>query len=315
MCFARIRLFLVFYLLSFCGCAETGLYNGFDVEGSLVPIAEIHHGGPPRDGIPAIDEPVFITTAETDFLTPDARVLGVALGDESRAYPIGIMNWHEIVNDRVGGKHLAVTYCPLCGSGMAFSAEVSGRRLNFGVSGLLYNSDMLLYDRETQSLWSQLKAQAVTGPLKGTRLKAIPLAHTSWADWRKRHPRTLVLSRDTGYQRDYGRDPYAGYTDRRGLYFPVSRQDPRYHPKERVLGITIDGRHKAYPFAELSRGSGEMRDRLGGPELTIRYDSRHQTADALDVNGQPIPAVITFWFAWYAFHPETDVYEHGKATE
>ncbi len=300
------------YILSFlpiAGCADGGPYNGFDVSDVLVPVSQIHQGGPPRDGIPAIDKPRFIPAGEADFLEPGARVLGLSRQGQSRAYPVAIMNWHEIVNDDVAGRNLVVSYCPLCGSGMAFSAEVAGKRLGFGVSGLLYNSDMLLYDRQTGSLWSQLMEQAISGPLKGTRLIGVPLEHTAWADWRQRHPETLVLSRDTGHRRDYDRDPYAGYADKRGLYFPVAKRDPRYHPKERVLGIGLDGRYKAYPFAELSRTDGEVRDTLAGRELLVRYDREHRSAGVTDNSGNPLPAVTAFWFAWYAFHPDTLVYE------
>jgi hypothetical protein len=283
--------------------------NGFDLRGSLVPAEEIHLGGPSRDGIPALDRPRFLAASQADFLDGEDRVLGLVRNGEAKAYPIPIMNWHEIVNDVVGGEQIAVTYCPLCGTGVAFSSSVDGRSLNFGVSGLLFNSDVLLYDRETESLWSQLLKKAVTGPLKGRALQALPLTHTTWRAWRREHPGTRVLSTDTGHRRDYHRDPYGGYAQERGLYFPVSAQSRRYHPKELVLGMEIGGRFKAYPFAELSRSAKrEIRDNFNGRELRVEFDRVNASARAYDAAGKQLPAVTGFWFAWYAFHPDTAVF-------
>lgn len=283
--------------------------NGFDLSGSLVPMEEIHLGGPSRDGIPAIDHPKFVPAQKVDFLDAEDHILGLARNGEIKAYPIPIMNWHEIVNDKAGGERVAITYCPLCGTGVAFVARVGGRELSFGVSGLLYNSDVLLYDRETESLWSQLRNQAISGPMKGSKLKALPLTHTTWRAWRREHPDTLVLSTDTGERRNYSRDPYGGYEQERGLYFPVSARSQRYHPKERVLGVEIGGRFKAYPFAELARiGEREIRDQFAGRELRVQFDWANESARVLDSAGEQLPAVTSFWFAWYAFHPDAEVF-------
>ena len=286
--------------------AEAGP-NGFDIKQPLVPADEIYQGGPAKDGIPAIDNPVFIRATESTLNSDDA-VLGIVFNDVARAYPIAILNWHEIVNDRVGDKGLLVSFCPLCGTGVAFSPEVNGERLEFGVSGLLYNSDVLLYDRKTESLWSQLLNRAISGPLKGIQLQMLPLKHTTWSAWQKEHPETLLLSRNTGYTNDYERDPYAGYETQQGLYFPVSRRDPRYHPKERVLGIELNGAFKAYPMAELSKAGSELVDHFQGKRLLIRFDAGSRSASAYNSEGELLPAVTAFWFAWYAFHPETAVY-------
>ncbi len=286
--------------------------NGFDLSGALVPPAEILAGGPPRDGIPAIHQPRFVSATQARHLAPGDRVLGIRRNGVAKAYPIAILNWHEIVNDRLGKEPVVITFCPLCGSGVAFSARVLGKVHHFGVSGLLYNSDVLLYDRETESLWSQLLAQAVSGPLKGSRLQPLPLVHTTWGAWRKRHPDTLVLSRDTGYDRDYDRDPYAGYLDSRGVFFPVRHKDPRFHPKERVLGLEIAGQAKAWPFSELARSKGVITDQLGGQTLRIRFDAEQQTAWAEDEAGTALPGTVLFWFAWYAFHPDGAVYRHPR---
>jgi hypothetical protein len=218
-----------------------------------------------------------------------------------------------VVNDRFGSKPIAVTYCPLCGTGMAFLARDGTRELNFGVSGLLYNSDVLLYDRATESLWSQIKQQAVSGPLKGRTLETVPLEHTTWADWRARYPQTRVLSTETGYARDYDRDPYAGYDRIQRLIFDVEHRDERLPLKEWVLGVTVGDVRKAYPFSALERALGDapqgrVRDRVGGRDIEIRFDRSHRTAQAYDAKGQALPSVMGFWFAWVAFYPGTQVY-------
>jgi hypothetical protein len=299
---------MIFLLVPLSATAER--IGGFEIaaDQASIPLREIHSGGPPKDGIPAIDHPRFLQAGEAHDLGPEERVLGLNLNGIAKAYPIAIMNWHEIVNDRFADEPVVITYCPLCGSGVAFSARVSGETLQFGVSGLLYNSDVLLYDRKTDSLWSQLLARAVTGEMNGTRLEVLPLMTTNWSEWRAQHPATLVLSRATGHVRDYDRDPYAGYESSEGIYFPVKQQDPRYHPKEQVFGLEIDGRFKAYPVAELSRAEGEVRDRFAGRAFTIRYNPASQSARFFDSQGGEIPVIQSYWFAWYAFHPDTEVF-------
>jgi hypothetical protein len=311
--FHRLSAGLLTLLLVPLGTAAAAQKNGFDLSDSLVAADEIHLGGPPRDGIPALDRPRFVAAEEGGFLEADDRVLGLQLNGHARAYPIAILNWHEVVNDVLGGEPVAITYCPLCGTGIAFDARVGGRTLEFGVSGLLYNSDVLLYDRQTESLWSQIRMQAISGPLKGVHLKPLPLRHTSWQAWRAAQPQTVVLSTDTGFARDYRRDPYAGYQEEATLYFPVAQRSHRYHPKERVLGLEVDGRYKAYPFAELARaGRQRIADRLADREIEIRFDAASQSAEAFDADGRPLPAVTSFWFAWYAFHPDTEVFTTAR---
>jgi hypothetical protein len=283
--------------------------NGFDLSDALVPVDEIHHGGPPRDGIPALDSPRFVTAGEADFLDATDRVLGMAYNGVAKAFPVRILNYHEIVNDEIGGEPVMVSFCPLCGTGIAFSARVAGQTRSFGVSGLLYNSDLLLYDRQSESLWSQVMGKAISGPLRGEVLDRRVLDHTTWSDWRARHPDTLVLSTRTGHQRDYSRDPYPGYATDRGIYFPVARLSRRYHPKEQVLGVEINGVRKAYPFAELSQGPRVIDDEVGGQMLRILFDPENRTARVTAADGTALPGVIAFWFAWFAFFPETAVYE------
>jgi hypothetical protein len=311
----RVLVFVCAALLhatSMAQSADRRAFNGFDVRDALIPVERIERGGPPKDGIPAIDRPQFVAADKSD-LRSDDRVLGLVLDGVAKAYPVRILNWHEVVNDRLGDIPVAVTYCPLCGSGIAFDARLDMRQLNFGVSGLLFNSDVLLYDRSTESLWSQMKHLAVSGPLKGSKLNVLPLEHTTWSDWRARHPTTLVLSPDTGFARDYSHDPYAGYDRIQRLMFEVEHRDDRLALKEWVLGIEVGGARKAYPFSALAGISGrsgvlEVRDTVGGVPVIIRFDPQHRTAQALDTQRRPIPGVMSFWFAWVAFHPKTEVY-------
>ena len=291
--------------------ARARILNGFDVSDALVPVQGIEAGGPPRDGIPAIDHPRFLAASQAG-IAPTDRVLGLALGAEARAYPVRILTWHEVVNDRIGDRSVAITYCPLCGTGMAFDARIDGQVTRFGVSGLLYNSDVLLYDRRTESLWSQIMAKAVAGPLKGQALDALPLTHTSWAAWRARHPRTRVLSSETGYVREYARDPYEGYDAVPRLLFDVQHRDDRLPVKAWVMGLVVGGHARAYPFDWLARKvdrQGRWEDRLGGQRILIRYDRAARSAEAFDASGRPLASVSAFWFAWVAFHPNTELVE------
>jgi hypothetical protein len=292
--------------------------NGFDLKGSLVPADQILHGGPSKDGIPGIDAPKFVPASATG-LAPADRVLGLARNGVVKAYPIRILNWHEIVNDRFGDQPIAITYCPLCGTGIAYVARAGGQPTTFGVSGLLYNSDLLLYDRASQSLWSQMLAQAITGPRKGEKLTPVALIHTTWADWKACHPETLVLSTETGFNRDYTRDPYAGYASSSRIMFPTADKSDRFPAKELVLGVEVNGAHKAYAFGELakalgSRPRGTIEDRFGGGTLSIRFDREHRTAQAFDSSGRELPAYAVYWFAWSAFYPTAEVFVARRDT-
>jgi hypothetical protein len=307
-CLLKQLWFTVFLSLTF-SMASAESKNGFRLDKALIPVDDIKMGGPPRDGIPSLDDPEFVAADDAAYLDGRDRVLGIAINGVARAYPIGILNYHEIVNDVIGGTSVVVTYCPLCGSGTAFEAAINGRSYEFGVSGLLYNSDVLMYDRETKSLWSQLMVQAVTGPMKGTRLQQLPLSHTSWEDWLERHPKTRVLSNKTGYSRNYKVDPYPNYGRDGRLYFPVTHSSNKYRRKEIVMGLEVNGRFKAYPFKELKKGAHTFDDELAGEEFSVVFDAKHQTARIVKIDGSETPTTMAFWFAWYAFHPETEVYE------
>ncbi|MDP6334683.1 MAG: DUF3179 domain-containing protein [Nitrospinaceae bacterium] len=286
--------------------------SGFDYSKHSIPKDEIYDGGPGKDGIPAIMKPIFVSADEAGFLKSKDRVIGFAYKGEAKAYPVKILNWHEIVNDRVGGFPIAVTFCPLCGTGMVFDAMIKKRKMTFGVSGLLYQSDMLMYDHQTESLWSQIRAAAVTGPLTGTQLKLLSSTQTTWEQWKKKYPGSLVLSEKTGYRRDYDRDPYDGYEKSPRLIFAVDNVSAKFHPKEKIIGVEFDDTVKAYPFSELEKHQGLVNDTINEKRIIIQYDKSSATASILDENGRELPSVVGFWFAWYTFHPETKVYTNKK---
>ena len=284
----------------------SGQYNGFLIgRTSLVPQAEIHHGGPAKDGIPAIDKPRFITARDASNLSPNDRVIGLISGGVPKAYPVRILNWHELVND----GDILVSYCPLCGTGMAFHVPAA----DFGVSGLLYNSDMLLYDRKTESLWSQILGQAISGERKGEKLPMLAVENTSWQHWQETHPDTLVLSNQTGYSRNYSDSPYGQYATSKALYIPVSQKSKRYHPKEKLIGIELNGVFKAYPFIELDKsGVSVLKDNVAGQAIEIHFNQQHRSGYIRLASGKTLASLTSYWFAWYAFHPETEVYRFSK---
>lgn len=299
-------LVLVFFIVSLHSTLAQSK-KGFDLRNASIPVDEIKDGGPPKDGIPSIDQPQFTKAAAQDL---DSRVLGVVVNGIAKAYPIAIMNYHEIVNDRFGEQPVVVTYCPLCGSGIAFDAEVDGEKRTFGVSGLLYNSDVLLYDRQTNSLWSQLMMEAIGGPMVGEKLTMVPTINTSLKEWMNKYPNTLLLSEETGYQRDYTLNPYPGYDSSTQLYFDVEERDDRFHPKEMVIGLEIDGQFKAYPLSELKKmQQTKIKVQFQKKDLTITYNPDSQSAEISDADGNVLPTLSTFWFAWYAFHPDTEVFQ------
>jgi hypothetical protein len=287
--------------------------NGFALEPSAVPEAQILRGGPPRDGIRALDGPRAVSAAEAPW-DPDEMVVGVEMGGEARAYPLAILNWHELVNDEVGGRPILVSFCPLCGSALVFDRRVDGRTLHFGVSGLLYQSNLLMFDRETESLWSQLAAKAETGEWMGRRLALLRSRIDRWGHWKVEHPGTTVLARPTGTELAYDRDPYDQYASSGRLYFPVQKADERYHPKMPVVGLRArDGRARAYPAAELRAAGGFVVDDFAGEHVRVAYDLdekvfRVEAPDSLEV-------IEGYWFAWVTFHPDTSVYVAPEASQ
>jgi len=217
---------------------------------------EVLSGGPPKDGIPALDTPRFVTVNEADaWLKPNEPVIYFQVGSDARAYPIQILIWHEIVNDTVGGVPVAVTFCPLCNTAIVFERTVSGRVLDFGTTGRLRFSNLIMYDRQTESWWQQAIGQAIIGQLTGTTLVSRPAAIISWATFKTAHPDGQVLSRDTGYDRPYGQNPYQGYDNVNQSPFLYSGPPipGKLRPMARVLIVVLGGEAVAYPFDTLQK--------------------------------------------------------------
>ncbi|NOX53947.1 MAG: DUF3179 domain-containing protein [Planctomycetes bacterium] len=289
--------------------------GGFDLSRSLIPPNEIRHGGPGKDGIPSLTAPRFLLPDQATYLKPKDRVIGVRIGKQARAYPLRILDWHEAVNDRVEGVPLLVTYCPLCDSAAVFDRRTPSGEREFGISGLLYNSNVLLYDRDPsgrESLWSQMMAQAVSGEKAGQRLKVLPCELTTWDDWKARHPQTLVLSTETGFRRVYSASPYAMYFRHNRLMFPARPIDKRLPLKTPVLGIWVGSKARAYPVSAFSAEQKvlRLRQKLGGASFIVLYDpaSRSLRVERADPN---VRWMYAFWFAWYAFYPDTELFGDG----
>jgi hypothetical protein len=218
---------------------------------SSIDFGEILSGGPPKDGIPSIDNPEFISVREVDgWINPNEPVILVDLNNEAKAYPLQILVWHEIVNDNVGGIPVIVTFCPLCNTAIAFSRTVEGEIYDFGTTGRLRFSNLIMYDRQTETWWQQAEGKAIIGTLTGTQLEFLPSAIISWDDFKKKYPDGLVLSKQTGFSRSYGRNPYVGYDDVNNP--PFLYQGPetpgRLPPVARVLAIEIGTETVAYPY-------------------------------------------------------------------
>ena len=311
----------------------------------LIPLDKIKDGGPPKDGIPSIDNPVFATVSNSQFMSDSDIVIGLEINDQAKAYPLFILVWHEIVNDNVGGLPVAVTFCPLCYTNQVFERIIDGQEVEFGTSGKLYNSNLLMYDRLTESYWSQALGIAVKGEMTGYQLNLVPFDVITWGDWKKLHQDTLVLTTDTGYLRSYATDPYGNYYTESRIMFPVEYSDDRMHPKEIIVGFNLDGIYKAYKqndiesktvindsigdtsillmslYPENSRAferiiDGKILDfkYLDG-KITDTQTNSEWNYDGLAISGkyvgkqlERLPIEPGFWFEWVAFHPQTLVY-------
>lgn len=290
-----------------------------------VPLAEFLSGGPPKDGIPAVDRPRFVSVEEArPWLEGREPVIELAIGSERRAYPLQILIWHEIVNDRVGEVPVVVTFCPLCNTALAFDRRLRGRVLDFGTTGNLRHSDLVMYDRQTETWWQQFGGEAVVGALAGRRLRQLPATIVAFEDFAARNPRGSVLSRETGHNRRYGQNPYAGYDDvDSSPIFPAQNAaDQRLQPKERVVFVERRGRALAVPFG-LLRARGTIRTTLAGERLEFRWlpGVRSALDDAEIGSGREVgsarvralptrravPFDTPFWFAVAAFRENVTI--------
>lgn len=237
-------------------------------------VEEVQWGGVRVDGIPALVNPRTTGVAGAPWLKDGDAVFGVSLGGEARAYPLRILDWHEMANDVVGGVPVALAYCTLCGSGVLYDVRAGGQRFEFGSSGFLFRSNKLMYDRQTNTLWNHLSGEPVIGPLagSGTRLQRLPVVVTSWGEWRRQHPRTTVLALDTGHRRPYNAGAaYGGYFASTGTMFPVWQKSRALHEKARVFTLVFDGRAKAYALEALNGAGGVLNDEFAGRALVVHY--------------------------------------------
>jgi uncharacterized protein DUF3179 len=256
------------------------LYAGADSPPARIRPEEIVFGGVPVEGIPALDQPAHQPAAEARYLSDSERVFGVSAGGAQRAYPLRILDWHEMLNDVVGGEPVTLSYCTLCGSGVLYSTRIpaggAGGAYTFGTSGLLYRSNKLMIDRQTQSLWNNLTGEPAVGRLARSpvRLRVLPVTVTTWKEWRTRHPATTVLALDREMERRWGFSYVPGAADRRraGVSFPVWQKSGALDPKAEVYAVRLGDQAKAYPV-ERALEERVINDRLGGESLVVVADA------------------------------------------
>ena len=289
-----------------------------------VPLEEFMGGGPPRDGIPPIDEPALDTVAEAgEYLEAREPVIEVELEGEARAYPLRVLVWHEIANDTIGDTPISVTFCPLCYTAIVFDRRFKGTVLDFGTSGNLRNSDLVMWDRQTETWWQQFSGEGVIGEHAGELLTQIPATIAAWEDFAARHPDGTVLSQDTGLDRPYGQQPYVGYDSiDQPPFFPVANlDDDRLAPKERVALIDRPGDTVVVPFGALEAAGtievdvagelltvewvGGVRSSLNGP--SIGESEERGSARVTNTAGELVTFDTPFWFAVAAFRPDARV--------
>ena len=262
------------------GQMPTGEFPKTDFDKRTVELSEIISGGPPRDGIPAVDEPRYATTVgASEWLDPDEPVIAVEIGGEARAYPLQILIWHEIANDELGGAPIAVTFCPLCNSAIVFDRRFDGEVLDFGTTGRLRLSDLVMYDRQTETWWQQLTGTGIIGEHAGRELVRLPSAIVAWNDFRTAFPDATVLSRETRHSRAYGSNPYAGYDSATQPFLLRGAPDPRLPAMERVLHVTAGGAERIYPFGAFT-DEPVINDEVGGEPVVVM--SRGGTLSVLD---------------------------------
>ena len=282
----KVIIFCMLTLISFSGCKSPNQPANIGSSASgewLIPTNQVFDGGPGKDGIPAISDPEMIESSSGSYLSDNELVIGIKIGDEARAYPHQILDWHEIVNDEMGSSVYSVTYCPLTGSAIGWNRSLNGASTTFGVSGLLYNTNLIPYDRATDSNWSQMGLKCVNGELAGQEISLYHVIETTWGTWKKMAPNTQVQSKSTGFNSPYGRYPYGDYkTNNDKLLFPITNDDSRMGRKERVLGI-IDGNFtKAYKIAALAGGIQVMNEKFNATPFVVIGSSSLNFAVAYD---------------------------------
>jgi hypothetical protein len=290
-----------------------GTYNGFSVEGATVPLDEIRPGGPPRDGIRSVDAPGFVPPGEASWVRPPDPVLGVSLGQEAHAYPVHLIERHQVVNDEIEGTPVVVSYDPLAGVPRAFQRKLGRRTLSFGVSGLIHNHGFLLFDRETESLWVPFTGEAIAGELVGKRLEPVRIRQETLAGWLERHPDSRVMKRPMPTQIDYRHSPFTSYIVQDDTIFPVRARDESFHAKELVLGVSKEGAARAYLGSIVTAAGGKVVDEFQGRTVRLLYDT-NEGIFSWDIPDD-VDVVEAYWLAWKAFHPETEVWSSASPVE
>lgn len=265
-----------------------------------------------QDCIPSIDNPKFESVGNASWLRDDDTVFAIDYKGTQKAYPQRILNWHEIVNDTVSGDSIAITFCPLCGSALAFERKIDGVITEFGVSGKLHNSDLVMYDRYEGNLWQQITGEGIVGPAarRNEKLKQIPIMTTNWGEWKEKHPDTEVLSRDTGHTRDYDAYPYGTYEENDQLLFGVKDLNKSLQIKTVVYGIEVDGASKAYPESVFDKRP-VISDNVGGLPVRLERTAEGKIQVTNVQTKKEVIPIRLFWFAWAAFHPDTKLYQEN----
>jgi len=250
----------------------------------LIPSNEVVDGGPGKDGIPSIDDPKFASADQVNFVQDDRLVVGVKINDEVHLYPHQIMDWHEIVNDEIDGQHFALTYCPLTGTGIAYDREINGEPLEFGVSGLLFRNNLIMYDRRTDSNWSQMQLRSVNGALSGRDGETIQVVESTWETWKQMYPDAQVLTTDTGFSRNYSGFAYGRtyLTNNNSFIFQPKRNDNRLENKTIVHAVMEsefrgeDTVMRIYPIKDLSADIQVIQESFRGRDIVFAGSSAEQ---------------------------------------
>jgi hypothetical protein len=281
--------------------------HGFSIEGLEAPRELIVSAAPQRDPIVSLDAPGFAAAEDASWVTAANPVIGVALGGQARAYPVHLLEYHPLLNDEIGDVPVVVGFDPITATGRAYQRKLSDRVLEFGLSGLVYNAGLLLYDRETKSLWSLFEGRAIAGPLAGQRLTPLRVRQEHMGTWLARHPGTRVLERPQPERVDYRYSPFKAYWLEEKIPYPVHSRDPSFHPKEVVLGVEVGGEARAYLGSRLAAAGLRVEDEIDGKRIRIDYDPDEAVFvwEAQD----DVAVTDAYWFAWKAFHPDTEVWQ------
>ncbi len=267
-----------------------------------IPFNEILSGGPGKDGIPAIDNPKFISIDNVDFLTDDSRGIYIDINGDKRFYTYDVLYWHEIINDEVGGVPIAVTFCPLCGSAIVFDRRVDGEQLSFGVSGLLWQSNLLMYDRQTESLWSQIEGKSVVGNYNNQKLAILSSQLLTFGKVKTIGNDIKILSTPKQFTRPYGNSPYGTYEEDTDFIFPVNELNDRFHPKEIFVATTVNGVSIGFQRSQLVSDKQAVIT-VGGKTVTatVKDDG---TIDIMDEDNNQYPFYHAMWFSWANHNPD-----------